>query len=124
MHEMSIAIELLGQIEAVAAQHGLERVDEVRIQAGEMRGVVPEALDIAFESAAAGTVAEGAEIRLEIVSARARCRLCSREFQPRIDDFLCPDCRQANVELISGNDVILTSLTSNETEGATTDEED
>lgn len=110
MHEMSIAIEILAQLERVAAENDLARVDTLTIRAGLLRGIVPEALDIAFASAAEGTLAEGASIELQVVPTRARCRSCGREFEPTTDAFLCPQCRLADVDLLSGNEIVLLSV--------------
>ncbi len=110
MHEMMIATELLSQLDALAREHGLSRITHVAVAAGEMRGVVPEALDMAFAEASAGTVAEAATLELEILPARARCRQCGQVFQPTVDCFLCPGCNQADVEFIEGNDIVLRSI--------------
>jgi len=110
MHEMSIAIEIMGQLEALAAEHNIQRIQSLTIAAGVMRGVVPEALDIAFESAAVGTPAEGARLQLEFTDALARCRLCGLEFTPKVDSFLCMRCNQADVDIVEGNDIVLKTV--------------
>jgi len=110
MHEMSIAVALVEQLEALAAEHGASRIEEVHLRAGAMRGIVPEALELAFEVAAEGSVAEGGRIVLEVVQPVARCRVCGARFEPQIDSFLCRECGEADVELIAGNDILITSV--------------
>jgi hydrogenase nickel incorporation protein HypA/HybF len=110
MHEMMIATELLRQLKALADEHGLARITHVAVAAGEMRGVVPEALDMAFSEASRGTVADGATLELTIVPTKARCRQCGQAFQPTVDSFLCPACEHADVEFIEGNDIVLSSI--------------
>ena len=68
MHEMSIAVELMDQLQALAAGNGLTTIESVSISAGALRAIVPEALDMAFEAVAAGTCAAGAKLALEIVA--------------------------------------------------------
>lgn len=123
MHEMSIVAELMAQLEAVATENGLTQIDEVFVTAGAMRSIVPEAFAFAFELLSADTCAAGAKIKLEIVQPKARCRRCERTFAVGIDSFLCPDCNQADVELIEGNDIILTSVTGQKPEGDDGDED-
>jgi hydrogenase nickel insertion protein HypA len=110
MHEMAIAVELLGQLQAVAAENDLSRIEEVTVAAGAMRGIVPEALDVAFEAVAQGTVAEGAALRLEVVAPLARCRTCGAEYEPMADSFLCSRCNQADVEIVEGDDIVLKTV--------------
>lgn len=117
MHEMSIAVELMGQLEAVAAANGIARIEKVAVSAGVMRGIVPEAMELAFEVVSAGTCAAGAVLELEIVPARARCRRCGSSFGVKIDNFACPDCNHADVELVEGNDIILASVSGEGPEG-------
>ena len=111
MHEISIAVELLRQVEAVAAEHGAERVEALEVTAGALRAIVPEALDFAWQELAAGTVAEGSGIVVHIVPPRARCRGCGHEFGPEPDAYLCDQCGLADVDIIEGNDILLTSVT-------------
>jgi hydrogenase nickel incorporation protein HypA/HybF len=124
MHEMSIAVELVRQLEALADEHGVASIDAVTVAAGVFRGVVPAALDMAFEAAAEGTRAEGAELTLETVSPVALCRACGHRFEPEQNDFRCTRCRQADVELVEGNDIILASVTCSTAEETASHEAD
>jgi hydrogenase nickel incorporation protein HypA/HybF len=110
MHEMSIAVALMEQLEDQARQNGIARITGIVVKAGVMRGVVPEAMALAFEAVTQGTIAQGAKLELEIVSALARCRHCGAQFQPEIDYYLCEKCQQADVELIQGDEILLSSL--------------
>ena len=111
MHEMSIAIPLVKQLEAVAAEHGAARVEAVGVAAGQMRQVVPEMLVSAFEVAAADTCVEGAMLEVTIVPPVAQCRHCQLRFDASIDSVLCPGCNQADVNIVEGNEITLMSVT-------------
>jgi len=111
MHEMSIAVPLVRQLELLAAEHDVERVESLTVTAGEMRQIVPEMLVSAFEIAAADSCAEGAELIVQIVSLKAKCRACNHEFTATIDDVACPSCNQADADLIEGNEIVLSSVT-------------
>ncbi len=124
MHEMSIAMELMQQLESLAREHAADRIEQVAVAAGVMRQIVPEALQLAFRTAATATCAEGATLVLDIVSVLAECRLCGHRFEPEQDSFLCPHCRKADVAIIEGNDIILTSVTFHQRDGDGDNEED
>ncbi len=125
MHEMAIATELLAQtLSAVEAhadqaspQPGNEYIEEVEVEVGLMRLVVPEALELAWQVACEGTAAEGARITITETPLAARCRSCGRTFEPTIDDYLCPDCNEADVEILAGNDIVLKTVTCRGAEG-------
>ena len=119
MHEMSIAIQLIGQIENIAAENSAERVEAVEVEVGAMEMIVPEALEMAFEAAAEGTVAEGARLNIEEVATRARCGECGRQYTPTVASYVCPACGKAIPEILSGKGIILKSLECVTSEGKT-----
>jgi hydrogenase nickel incorporation protein HypA/HybF len=102
MHELSILQGLIEQVEQAVANDDGCRVLKVRVEVGEMSGVVPEALEFAYEISCAGTVLEGAELVIETVSVKQRCRQCEKEFDVKDLCFLCPDCGSSNLEKLSG----------------------
>lgn len=116
MHEMTIAVELVRQLEALADEHDLEAVEAFTVETGVMRQVVPEALRTAFEIVAEGTRAEGAAMTLNVAPAVAECRQCHCRFEPAVDSFVCPQCRHADVSIAEGNDILLRSVTGQERE--------
>jgi hydrogenase nickel incorporation protein HypA/HybF len=93
-----------------AAQAGATRVYVVRLRIGALSGVVPEALQFAFEALASGTPAEGGQLAIERVPARFWCADCAREFQS--DDLFaeCPVCHKPSGELRAGREMELASL--------------
>ncbi len=93
-----------------ARQAGGSRVHTIRLRIGALSGVVPEALEFAFEALAPGTPAEGAKLAVEHVPARFWCAQCAREFQS--DDLFaeCPGCHSPSGELRAGREMELASL--------------
>ena len=117
MHEMSIAIPLVQQLEALAREHDAVRVETVSLAAGQMQHIVPELLVHAFAAAAEGTCVEGAELQVTPVAIKVRCRACGHEFGTDIDCFACPQCNQADVEIVEGNEITLMSVTLEQADG-------
>jgi hydrogenase nickel incorporation protein HypA/HybF len=111
MHEMSIALAVVDQVEEAARSHGATGVRTVRLRIGELAGVVPDALAFSFGLACAGTVVEGAELVTETVPGRARCASCDDEWAvgmpPRL---ICPVCDRATAELVSGRELRIAAV--------------
>ncbi|GAA2745752.1 MULTISPECIES: hydrogenase maturation nickel metallochaperone HypA [Kitasatospora] len=106
MHEMSIAAAVVEQVDEAAREHGAPGVARVRLQVGELAGVVPQALDFCFELACTGTLVEGAALETEQVAARARCTPCATEWAVGMPpDLGCPSCAGGDVELLSGREL-------------------
>ncbi|MGG8408580.1 hydrogenase maturation nickel metallochaperone HypA [Streptomyces sp. 12297] len=113
MHEMSIAMAVVGQVEEAAPDGAAGIVRRVELQVGELAGVVPDSLAFCFELACAGTVLEGAELVIAPVPARAHCGACSGEWAPGMPpDLCCPACGKATeVALRSGRELRILTVT-------------
>lgn len=106
MHEMSIALAVVDQVEQAARPPGATAVTRVRLQVGELAGVVPDALRFCFELACAGTCLEGAELLAEAVAARAHCGPCADDWAVGMPpDLCCPRCGTATDGLLSGREL-------------------
>ena len=73
MHELSIMQSALSLALDQARHAGARRVHTIRLRIGALSGVVPDALEFAFEALAPGTAAEGAKLAIEAVPARFWC---------------------------------------------------
>ncbi len=110
MHELSIMESALSQACQQAKAEGASRICSIKLRIGALSGVVPEALEFAFEALAPGTMAEGGRLVVEPVPARFRCRACEREFEAGELFSLCPTCQEPSADLRSGREMELASL--------------
>ena len=105
MHEVSLMENLLAIVEKAAADQGGSPVNVVHLRVGEMAGVNADALRFAFEIMRKGTAAEGAELEIERVPLRVRCRRCGAEEHPRDFVFICGACGGSDVEILGGREM-------------------
>ena len=117
MHEMSIAVEIVHHAVEVAERHQATRIEEVEVEVGVMRQVVPEAIQMAWETLTRDTLAEGAVLKITEVPPSAVCRQCGQSCRVTIDRFVCPHCNQADLRIETGNDVVLMSIVCQTEEG-------
>jgi hydrogenase nickel incorporation protein HypA/HybF len=107
MHELSIAEAIV----AIAERHARGRtVTKVEVRVGHLRQVVPAALEFAFELVAKGTLLDGAELELEDVPARGRCRDCGVETTMSGFPLACSACAGLDLELLAGEELQVESL--------------
>lgn len=106
MHELSITQSLL---DAVVGRTGERQVTGVRLQVGQLSGVLPDAMRFCFELVTDGTPLAGAELLIDEPEGRARCRGCGLDFT--LPDLipLCP-CGSADVEITGGRELAVTSV--------------
>jgi hydrogenase nickel incorporation protein HypA/HybF len=110
MHELSIAQALVEQIERIARRESSSRVESVTLSVGDLCGVDPRALEMAFPLAAEQTIAEGADLKIHTASATVQCRGCGEG--GRADPLLlcCGRCGSTDVEINGGRELLITSL--------------
>jgi hydrogenase nickel incorporation protein HypA/HybF len=107
MHELSICQALLDQVEQIARDHGALRVERILLQVGPLAGVEPALLQHAYPLAAAGTVAESAELVIETIEVRVHCQDCDVESAAAVNRLLCGSCGGYRTRLVSGDQMLL-----------------
>lgn len=110
MHEVSIAQSLLKIVEDESKKHEVSRVTRVHVRIGSLSTIVPDALTFSFEVVSDRTVAEGAELDIEVVPARGRCYSCNIDFEVETSLFLCPQCGGIAGELLSGKELEIVDI--------------
>ncbi len=110
MHELSLAQDMVEQICLAAARENAVRIERIVMAVGAYSGVDCEAFEFAFPFAAEGTLAEGSELVIELVAAKAVCRDCRAEFKPAPACLLCEKCGSDNITLQGGRELLIRSV--------------
>ena len=110
MHEMAIAQGILDIALNAAAGHGAAKVTGIKVLAGELTGVVPEALEFGFGALAEGTPAAGACLTIKVVPLTGRCRECGYKDRLNRYRFVCGKCGSFAVEIVSGRELTVESV--------------
>jgi hydrogenase nickel incorporation protein HypA/HybF len=110
MHELSICLSLLDQVSEIAGQQGATRVDRIHLRIGPLAGVEPALLHSAWPLAAAGTIADAAELVIESSPIRVSCVDCKAESTATPNRLLCGACGGFHTRLVSGDELLLARL--------------
>ncbi|MBU4336151.1 MAG: hydrogenase maturation nickel metallochaperone HypA [Actinobacteria bacterium] len=108
VHEVSLCRQLAA---AVTRATGGRPVETVYLRVGELRQVVPEALEYAWTFVVRGTPLSGSALALDHVPAVLRCDDCAvrTRLGPGLG-FSCPACGSARTHLMSGEEFVLTAV--------------
>ncbi|MFO8235831.1 MAG: hydrogenase maturation nickel metallochaperone HypA [Bacteroidales bacterium] len=110
MHEVAIVNEMFGIMHEVAEQEKLTRIDKVSFSIGTMMQVVPDLFRFAFDSAKEGTIADNADLEIEFLPVRMKCKQCNTEFNIENNVFRCPDCEGVELDLLQGKELYIKSI--------------
>ena len=122
MHETAIVTGLMRILETHAAKHGATHVRSVRLKVGRLCAVEAQQLRSCFEMFAEGTIADGAELVIDEVAVRGRCRGCAHEFAIARYRFVCPACASSDIEVTAGQELYIESFDADGAAGAATDD--
>ena len=113
MHEVSLMAATVRIATDAARKVGAKRITCLKLRIGTLSSVVPAAMRFAWEVASRDTIAEGARLEIETVSASSWCPLCLLEF--RGADFVneCPRCHALSGELRRGRELEIVSVETN-----------
>ena len=101
MHELSITQSV---VTAVTQRLHDAQVRRIRLEVGQLSGLVPDAVRFCFEMVAAGTTCEGALVEIDEPCGQARCRTCGRAFETGDVLALCA-CGSADIEVRGGREL-------------------
>ena len=76
-------------------------------RSGRCRASSRKLLEHAYPLAAAGTVAEDAQLVVVTVPVRVRCRTCKAETEAASNRLLCGSCNDWQVDVIAGEEMLL-----------------
>jgi hydrogenase nickel incorporation protein HypA/HybF len=110
MHEVGIMQEGVRMAVETARARQAQRITRLCLRVGAMSGVVPDALRFAFDMVSRDTLAEGAVLDIQSVTAACWCAPCQAEFE--CADFIneCPRCHALSSELRRGRELELASV--------------
>lgn len=110
MHELSICQSLLMQVEQLAQQHHAQTVVSITVKIGPLSGVEADLLDHAFAIAREGSIAKDAELILDTLPVKIRCKTCQTESEVPPNQLVCQACGDWQTTLISGDELLLASV--------------
>ena len=82
----------------------------LRLRVGVMSGVVPEAMQFAFDAVCRDTIAEGATLEIETIPAACWCAACQLEFPYGDHLSECPHCHNLSSELSRGRELEIAAV--------------
>jgi hydrogenase nickel incorporation protein HypA/HybF len=107
---MSIVQGLIAIVKKEMDKSGAARLRSVRVKIGEMSGILPDALNTAFEILTAGNEMNGAELNMDIAPLMGYCRKCNKEFKIIDYRFSCPDCGESEIDIVSGREMSIIEI--------------
>ena len=110
MHEFSIISDIFKTINEIADKENLSQITKVSLKIGKMRQIVPDIFDFAFTTISKDTKCESAILDVEYIPVKMQCNACKEFFIVEEYEFICPKCKDVDLKLIAGQELILKSI--------------
>jgi hydrogenase nickel incorporation protein HypA/HybF len=106
MHELGIVFEIQKRVTAVAEENGLALSDiaQVVVEVGEASTIVPRYLKECWPAATDGTEMEHAELVVEVLIAKVRCKKCGEIYEYLKNNKKCPVCGAWECTMVTGQE--------------------
>ncbi len=114
MHEFSIAQDIIEILIQAVEDNRLVKVESITIEAGELRQIVPESLEMGFDALkteeGSPPAIKDCQLNLVIIPQEVNCMDCHCHFYPEELCYICPDCGSINTEVMEGDKLIIKSI--------------
>ena len=114
MHELSIAQNIIQILNSTVEQNRLGLVDKIHLKIGLLCNVMIESLNFSYNSIVENTPLQNSTLEIEILPIKITCNDCG-EINTTYDFiFFCPACNSSAISVISGDEMIISSVQLNE----------
>ena len=110
MHEIRIAEDLSFIVLETARKENLSKVTKVNISFGQLVQIVPDIFEFAFREIVRNSVIQDAEIDIEIIPVKMKCKICGSDFQVKENLFACNECNSTDLEILQGKELFIKSI--------------
>ena len=106
MHELGSVVYIIRDVKKAAREHGVEHVNAVVMNIGEVSTIVPEYLTDCWRWAAdKEEMLKGCELKCNIIQGVTYCEDCGKEYGTVTHGKICPHCGSEHTCLLRGNEV-------------------
>jgi hydrogenase nickel incorporation protein HypA/HybF len=111
MHELSIAVGIIGGVLEESERRGGLTVEAVRVRVGRLSGVDKDALLFAYQVAREDTPLAASRLEIEDVEVVIFCPECAQEkaVEPSAGAF-CPQCGTLASRVVQGDELEISAL--------------
>ncbi len=110
MHELSLTQNLIEIAEEHARRENAAVIKSVTIEIGALSGVIPEAVEFAFEACTRDTLADGATLEIHHIPALGCCQQCGQESEMESLLDNCPACGSYALDVLKGQEMSLVEM--------------
>ena len=110
MHELGIMFNVIRSVESFAIKNGVNKIDTLVLQIGELSPVVPQYIEACYPAAVDGTLLQETKLKIEIIPGNALCKKCNTVFNLLEHNKKCPQCGDGDWDILSGKEFMIKQI--------------
>ena len=111
MHELGVVFHCIDQVNKIAAENNVKKINSVTVEIGEVSTVIPALFEVCWSWAVKKeTVLKDAKIKVEVIKAITYCEDCKGEYPTVQYGKVCPHCKSERTYLLTGNELIIKEI--------------
>lgn len=111
MHELGIVFHMIDTLEMVASDNELATIAVVRLNLGEVSGVLPDYLIDCWNWAVKRTeVLHDAQLEIHQIDAVTLCHACGKAYPTMQFGKTCPHCESTDTVLLQGTEIEIDTI--------------
>ena len=111
MHELGVVFHVIKEVEKIASENDVARVDSVTLEIGEVSGIINAMLADCWDWAVKKTeVLKDAKLQIETIPAVTFCEDCHKEYETVKYGRTCPECGSEHTYLLQGNEFLIKEI--------------
>jgi hydrogenase nickel incorporation protein HypA/HybF len=111
MHELGVVFHCIKQVNEIATENNVKKVNSVTIQLGEVSTVIPYYFEDCWNWAVKReTVLKDAKLIIEKIDAVTHCEHCGKDYPTVAHGKTCPYCGSGETFLLTGNEILIKQI--------------
>lgn len=115
MHELGVVFHILDDLEKLAKENNVKKINSVTLELGEVSTVIPSYLTNCFRWAAdKRELFKGAKLNIETIQAITYCDNCGSDYSTMQYGKICPKCNSDKTWLLRGSEFMIKEIEAEE----------
>ena len=111
MHELGVVFHCIKQVNEIAEENNVKRVNSVTVEIGEVSTVIPYYFEDCWNWAVKKeTVLKDVKLYIEKIEAVTHCENCGKDYPTVAHGKICPFCGSENTYLLTGNEITIKQI--------------
>ncbi len=111
MHELGVVFHVIDQVEDLAKENEVKKINSVTLQIGTVSGIIPDYLVDCWNWAVKKhELMNECELKIEKIEAVTFCEDCKQTYNTIVYGRKCPYCQSDNTYLLQGNEFMIKEM--------------